>query len=133
MRPKPVANAVKGALLIAEIFSQFGLNVKPGPKELRFDIVQAVELKTKERLSEFCRQVQMSSPVNSHVLPEPAPLPGYEDQVIMAGGTFVEGATIELSADGPLRPPYVAYVQAGLSYLNVRYFLENLLNSSYFG
>lgn len=131
--PQAVANAVKGSLIIAEIFSKLGLNVRPSSKQARYDIVQAVELKTRERLLAFCRTVQMASPVNAHVVPEPAPLPGYEDEVIMAGGTFVEGATIEISADGPLRPPYVAYVQPGLSYLNIKYFLECLLDSSDFG
>lgn len=133
LAPAFVANAVKGALLIAQIFSELDLNVKPGPGEERFDIIQAVELKTRDRLLAFCRQVQMASPVNPHVVPNPAPLPGYEDEVIMAGGTFVEGSTIEMSADGPLRPPYVAYIQAGLSYLNVKYLLEGLLESFSFG
>jgi cystathionine beta-lyase family protein involved in aluminum resistance len=133
LAPAFVANAVKGSLLIAQIFSKLGLNVRPSPGEERFDIIQAVELKTRERLLTFCRSVQMASPVNPHVIPNPAPLPGYEDEVIMAGGTFVEGATLELSADGPLRPPYVAYIQAGLSYLNIKYFLEILLESFPFG
>jgi len=129
MAPSAVANAVKGALLIAQVFSELGFNVKPSSKEERFDIVQTVELKTRERLLRFCRAVQASSPVNAHVIPEPAPLPGYEDEVIMAGGTFIEGATIELSADGPLRPPYTAFIQAGLSYLHVKCWLESVLNS----
>lgn len=133
LAPTFVANAVKGALLIAQIFSGLGLNVKPAPDEERFDIIQAVELKSQERLLAFCREVQMASPVNPHVVPNPAPLPGYEDEVIMAGGTFVEGGTLELSADGPIRPPYVAYIQAGLSYLNVKYLLEGLLESLHFG
>lgn len=133
LAPQAVANAVKGALIVAEIFAERGLNVRPAPRQDRFDIVQAVELKTKERLLAFCRAVQMVSPVNAHVVPQPAPLPGYEDEVIMAGGTFIEGSTIELSADGPLRPPYVAYIQAGLSYLNVKYLLEKLLDSFDFG
>jgi cystathionine beta-lyase family protein involved in aluminum resistance len=133
LAPAAVANAVKGSLLIAQVLSELGLNVKPSSRDQRFDIVQMVELKTPERLLKFCRAVQMVSPVNAYVIPEPAPLPGYEDQVIMAGGTFIEGATIELSVDGPLRPPFVAYIQAGLSYLNVKYLLESVLNSFDFG
>jgi cystathionine beta-lyase family protein involved in aluminum resistance len=127
MAPSVVAGAVKGALLIARVFEELELNVKPSSAETRFDIIQAVELKTKERLINFCRSVQMASPINAHVIPEPALLPGYVDEVVMAGGTFVQGSTMELSADGPLRPPYVAYVQGGLTYLHVKCMVENLL------
>lgn len=133
MAPSMVANAVKGALLTAHVLSAVGCNVKPSWRESRFDIVQTVELKTRERLLSFCRAVQQVAPVNAHVIPQPAPMPGYEDEVIMAGGTFVEGATIELSADGPLRPPFVAYIQGGLSYFHVKYMLENVLNSCELG
>ena len=133
LAPDFVANAVKGALLVASIFSELGLKVRPAPETERFDIIQAVELKTRERLLEVCRTVQAVSPVNAHVVPVPGPMPGYEDEVIMAGGTFIQGANIELSADGPMRPPYAAYIQAGLSYLNVKYLLEELLESFSFG
>jgi cystathionine beta-lyase family protein involved in aluminum resistance len=128
--PAVVAGAVKGSLLIARVFKEMGLNVKPSSTDTRFDIIQAVELKTRQGLIEFCRCVQMASPVNSHVVPEPALLPGYTDEVVMAGGTFVQGSTMELSADGPLRPPYVAFIQGGLSYLHVKCMLENLLKQT---
>jgi cystathionine beta-lyase family protein involved in aluminum resistance len=129
LAPAAVANAVKGAMLMAFVFNEMGMKVRPSPQDLRFDIIQTVELQTRKRLTDFCHAVQKSSPVNAHVVPEPAPLPGYEDEVIMAGGTFIEGATIELSADGPLRPPYTVFIQAGLSYLHVKCMLENVLNS----
>jgi cystathionine beta-lyase family protein involved in aluminum resistance len=85
--------------------------VKPGPLEPRRDIIQGIKLGTAERLIAFCRAVQSYSPVNAHVLPEPSVMPGYQDSVVMAGGSFIEGSTIELSADGPLRPPFAAFVQ----------------------
>jgi cystathionine beta-lyase family protein involved in aluminum resistance len=130
MAPSIVAGAVKGALLIARVFEELNLNVKPSSADLRFDIIQAVELKNRHDLVSFCRAVQMASPVNAHVIPEPALLPGYADEVVMAGGTFVQGSTMELSADGPLRPPYVAYIQGGLTYFHVRCMLEKLLSQS---
>jgi cystathionine beta-lyase family protein involved in aluminum resistance len=133
MAPCAVANAVKGSLLIAHVFADLGMKVKPTASERRFDIVQTVELGTAERLLKFCQLVQSVSPVNAHVVPVPSPLPGYDDEVVMAGGTFIEGATIELSADGPMRPPFMAYIQAGLSYLHVKYLVETVLNSSELG
>jgi cystathionine beta-lyase family protein involved in aluminum resistance len=126
--PSVVANAVKGAVLVAQVFTELGLNVKPSPKEERYDIIQALELKNKEALIRFCRIVQAASPVNAHVVPEPAEMPGYEDKVIMAGGTFVEGSTIELSADGPIRDPYVAYFQGGLSYIHTKVMIEQVVD-----
>jgi len=126
MAPSVVASAVKGALLLARVLEEFGYFVKPSSCEERFDIVQAVKFKSREAFTAFCRAVQMASPVNAHVAPAPAPMPGYDDEVIMAGGTFVEGSTIELSADGPLRPPFVAYVQGGLTYGHVRYMVESV-------
>jgi cystathionine beta-lyase family protein involved in aluminum resistance len=127
--PSVVANAVKGAVLVAQVFTELGLNVKPSPKEARYDIIQALELKSPEALIRFCRIVQAASPVNAYVVPEPAEMPGYEDKVIMAGGTFVEGSTIELSADGPLRTPYVAYFQGGLSYIHTKVMIEQVVDA----
>jgi len=127
--PSVVANAVKGAVLVSQVFTELGLNVKPSPKEERYDIIQALELKSKEALIHFCRIVQAASPVNAYVVPEPADMPGYEDKVIMAGGTFIEGSTIELSADGPLRDPYVAYFQGGLSYIHTKVMLEQVVDA----
>lgn len=128
LAPSVVANAVKAALLWAEVFAEAGFNVQPKAHEKRFDIVQSIELNTVENLLKFCKALHKASPINSHVTPEPGPLPGYVDPVIMGGGTFVQGATIELSADGPLRPPYAAYVQGGLSYLHVKCVIEEVLD-----
>ncbi|HEY9787231.1 MAG TPA: methionine gamma-lyase family protein [Candidatus Obscuribacterales bacterium] len=130
MAPQAVGNAVKGALLAAHVFEELGLKVTPSAAEQRFDIIQGIEFGSRERLINFCRAVQKWSPVNAHAAPEPARMPGYQDEVIMAGGTFVEGATIELSADGPLRPPYAAYLQGGLTYLHVKCMLEGALSLS---
>jgi cystathionine beta-lyase family protein involved in aluminum resistance len=130
MAPSVVSNAVKGAMLIAQLLSGLGCKVFPAPDCQRFDIIQAVEFDKPERLVNFCRAIQRGSPVNAHVLPEPSLMPGYQDPVIMAAGTFIEGATIELSADGPLRPPYAAFVQGGLTYLHVKCVLEEALTLS---
>lgn len=125
--PSVVAQAVKGAMLSAHLFSNAGFRVSPGPRERRADIIQAIELGSAERLIAFCRAIQQFSPVNSHVSPEPADMPGYQHKVVMAGGTFIEGATLELSADGPLREPYAVFLQGGLTYLHVKYVLEGVL------
>jgi cystathionine beta-lyase family protein involved in aluminum resistance len=128
MAPCVVSHAVKGAMLFAHVFGQLGLKVKPAPAEQRFDIIQAIEFGSADRLVAFCRAIQMWSPVNAHVTPEPSEMPGYPDPVIMAAGTFVEGSTIELSADGPLRPPFAAFLQGGLTYLHVKCALEEALS-----
>lgn len=130
LAPSVVAQAVKGGMLFAHVFEQLGLDVSPGPFEKRFDIIQAIKFGSAERLAAFCRAIQRCSPVNAHVVPEPADMPGYQQAVVMAGGTFIEGSTIELSADGPVRPPYAAYVQGGLTYLHIRYALERALELS---
>jgi cystathionine gamma-lyase len=127
MAPSAVASAVKGAHLVARVLEELGYFVKPSSRQARYDIIQAVQLETRASLIAFCRAVQQSSPVNAHAAPTPALMPGYDDEVVMAGGTFVEGSTIELSADGPLRPPYVAYVQGGLTYGHVRYMIESVV------
>jgi len=127
MAPATVACAVKGAHLIARVLEEYGYFVKPSSRQPRYDIIQAVQLESRDALIAFCRAVQESSPVNAHAAPSPALMPGYEDEVVMAGGTFVEGSTIELSADGPLRPPYVAYVQGGLTYGHVRYMIGSVV------
>jgi len=114
LAPHIVAEALRGAVYVASLFSRAGFAVDPGPLERRHDIVQAVTLGSPRRLLAFCRAIQGTSPVDSHVRPEAAPLPGYGDPVVMAAGTFVQGSSIELSADGPMRPPYNAYIQGGL-------------------
>lgn len=126
LAPSVVAAAVKGAMLFAYVFSELGFPVAPGPFARRTDIIQAIELGCESRLISFCQSIQKLSPVNSHVAPEPADMPGYQHKVVMAGGTFIEGATIELSADGPLREPFAVFLQGGLTYLHVKYVLEEL-------
>ena len=130
LAPSVVASAVKGAMLSAIVFSDLGLEVKPAPTDRRFDIIQAIKFGDRQKLVNFCRAIQYFSPVNAHVAPEPAGMPGYEDQVVMAGGTFVEGSTIELSADGPLREPYAAFLQGGLTYLHIKCMLEGAITRS---
>ena len=116
MAPHTVAQALKTAVLAARVFEGMGLQTTPPADEPRSDIIQAIRMETPERLIRFCQGIQMASPVDSMALPEPWAMPGYADEVIMAAGTFVSGASIELSADGPMRPPYTAYLQGGLTY-----------------
>jgi len=114
--PFVTGEALKTAVFAAELFSRLGYGVNPGPQEIRTDIIQAVELETREKLIAFCRGIQKASPVDSFVTPEPSPMPGYDSDVIMAAGTFTLGASIELSADAPLREPYAVWMQGGLNY-----------------
>ena len=114
--PHTVAQALKTAHFAAYIFEALGYSVEPSWDTVRQDIIQAVKLGTAEGLCAFCRGIQAGSPVDSYVTPEPWDMPGYSDQVIMAAGTFTQGASIELSADGPIRPPYTAFFQGGLTY-----------------
>ncbi len=127
MAPHTVAQALKTAKLAAGIFSSLGLETSPPAKEVRADIIQAIKMKTPERLVAFCQGIQTASPVDSMALPEPWDMPGYEDQVVMAAGTFVAGASIELSADGPIRPPYTAFMQGGLTYIHGKIALTEAL------
>lgn len=116
LAPHVTAQALKAAIFAAGIFSSLGYNTRPLPNENRSDIIQAIELKSAEKLIKFCRAVQEFSPVDSFAVPEAWEMPGYEDKVIMAAGTFVQGASIELSADGPLREPYTVFLQGGLTF-----------------
>lgn len=116
MAPHTVGQALKTAVLAAAVFKKLGYKVSPDAEAPRYDLIQALELGSADRLIAFCRSVQGASPVEGHVLPEPWAMPGYQDEVIMAAGTFIMGATSELSADGPLRPPYIAYMQGALTY-----------------
>lgn len=119
--PHTVAQAKKTAALAAYIFDKLGYPVEPAWSDERHDIIQTVRLGTPEGLCAFCRGIQSGSPVDAYVTPEPWDMPGYADKVIMAAGTFVSGASIELSADGPLRPPYTAFFQGGLTYESGKY------------
>lgn len=115
LAPHVTGEALKGALFTAAFYSRLGFGVRPAASEPRYDLIQAIELGSPERLIAFCEAVQASSPVDAHVRPEPWAMPGYDDPVIMAAGTFVQGSSIELSADGPMRAPYAAYFQGGLT------------------
>ena len=128
MAPSVVSEAVKGAVLAAKIFDEIGYDSTPKFNEKRTDIIQNITFNSPEPLEQFCRTIQSLSPVNGYVTPIPEYIPGYEDKVIMAGGTFIEGSTIELSADGPMRAPYVAYMQGGLNYAHVKIALTKILD-----
>lgn len=128
MAPSVVSEAVKGAVLASKIFDEIGYDSYPKYWEKRTDIIQNITFGAPEPLEQFCRTIQSLSPVNGYVTPIPEYIPGYEDKVIMAGGTFIEGSTIELSADGPMRPPYVAYMQGGLNYAHVKIALRHILD-----
>ena len=114
--PHTVAQAMKTAHLASYVFSALGFPVDPGPFDRRSDIIQTVRLGTPDGLVGFCRGIQSASPIDSHVAPEPWDMPGYSDPVVMAAGAFVNGSSIELSADGPMREPYTAFLQGGLTY-----------------
>ena len=116
LAPHIVIQAVKTAIFAAAVFKGLGYAVKPLPEERRSDIIQAITLETQQRLCDFCVAIQGNSPVDAHVEPVPSPLPGYQDEIIMAAGTFVQGASIELSADGPCRDPFNVYFQGGLTF-----------------
>ncbi len=128
MAPSVVADAVKGAILASKVFDEIGYDSAPKYYEKRTDIIQNIIFGAPEPLEQFCRTIQSLSPVNGYVTPIPEYIPGYEDKVIMAGGTFIEGSTIELSADGPMREPYVAYMQGGLNYSHVKIALKKILD-----
>lgn len=121
MAPSVVNSALKGAALCAQVFSSLGYQVCPQPEEERNDIIQAVKMGSPEAVTAFCQGIQAASPVDAHVQPVAWDMPGYGDPVIMAAGTFVQGASIELSADAPMREPYIAYFQGGLTYEHGKY------------
>ncbi len=114
--PFAAGEALKTAVFAAALFHEMGYPVTPGPEEMRTDIIQAIELGSRERLIAFCRGIQQASPVDAFVAPEPSPMPGYDSDVIMAAGAFTLGSSIELSADAPLRKPYAVWMQGGLNF-----------------
>jgi cystathionine beta-lyase family protein involved in aluminum resistance len=120
LAPHVTVQCVKSAALFARMFELLGFTTMPESKAPRSDIIQAVQFHNAESLVRFCRSIQKAAPVDSFVSPEPWDMPGYEDPVVMAAGTFVQGATTELSADGPIREPYTAYVQGALTYAHAR-------------
>lgn len=120
LAPHVVGQALKGAVFTAALLERLGMNSSPKWNVKRTDLIQSVQFDDRDKMVAFCQAIQYASPINSHVTPYPSYMPGYEDDVIMAAGTFIQGASIELTADGPTRPPFVAYVQGGLTYSHVK-------------
>jgi cystathionine beta-lyase family protein involved in aluminum resistance len=119
-----VGEAMKGSYLVAKTFESLGYEVNPPSSATQREVIQAIKLGSPEKLVAFCQAVQQHSPVESYVSPVPAPMPGYDTQLVMAGGSFIDGSTSELSADGPLREPYVVYCQGGTHWTHVAIALE---------
>lgn len=128
LAPTVAISALKGAVFAANVFERLGYDVIPNGTEDRHDIIQAVTLKSADALIAFCRGIQSASPVDSYVTPEPWAMPGYDSDVIMAAGTFISGASIELSADGPLKEPYAVYFQGGLTFAHAKYGILSALS-----
>ncbi len=129
LAPHLVGQAVKGSVLAAACFEKLGFNTSPGWQAERTDLIQAIQFTKREHLIAFVQSVQRAAPVDSHVVPEPWAMPGYEHPVIMAAGTFIQGGSLELSADAPIREPYIAYMQGGLTYAHVKYAVLQALNT----
>ncbi|MGI6113597.1 MAG: aminotransferase class I/II-fold pyridoxal phosphate-dependent enzyme [Mahellales bacterium] len=129
MAPHVVGQAIKGAILYSAVFKDLGYEVNPQPNEERCDIIQSIKFPTAKQLISFCQGIQKGSPIDSYVQPEPWDMPGYDHKVIMAAGTFIQGASIELSADAPIKPPYIAYVQGGLTYEHAKIGLATALQT----
>ena len=121
MAPEVTAGALKGAIFAANLYEKLGFKVVPDGKEPRYDIIQAIEFGAPEGLIEFCKGIQSAAPVDSYVTPEPWDMPGYDAKVIMAAGAFVQGSSIELSADGPMKPPFAVYFQGGLTFPHAKF------------
>ncbi|TVQ46085.1 MAG: methionine gamma-lyase family protein [Gloeocapsa sp. DLM2.Bin57] len=127
LAPQMVGEAIKGTHLIAYVFSELGYPVNPLPLVKRQDIIQAIKFGSAAKLIAFCRAIQNNSPIGSYLEPIPASMPGYESELVMAGGTFIDGSTSELSADGPLREPYIAFCQGGTHWTHIAIALEAVL------
>ena len=121
LAPHVVAQSLKGAIFTSAMLEEVGMQTFPHYTAKRTDLIQSVSFQTAEQMVAFCQEIQAASPINAHFAPVPAYMPGYEDDVIMAAGTFVQGSSIELTADGPIRPPFTAYVQGGLTYEHVKF------------
>lgn len=129
LAPTVTASALKGAILAANIYERLGYQVVPNATEERFDIIQAITFGNPEGVISFCKGIQAAAPVDSFVTPEPWDMPGYDAPVIMAAGAFVSGSSIELSADGPIKPPYAVYMQGGLTFPHAKYGMLRTLQS----
>ncbi|WP_391121507.1 aminotransferase class I/II-fold pyridoxal phosphate-dependent enzyme [Psychrobacillus sp. L3] len=121
LAPHIVSQAVKGAIFTSAVLEEVGMKTEPHFSEKRTDLIQSVSFQNAEQMIQFCKAIQLHSPVNAQFAPEPAYMPGYEDDVIMAAGTFIQGSSMELTADGPVRPPFTAFIQGGLTYEHVKY------------
>ncbi len=128
LAPHTVAQALKTSLLIGQAMGELGYKNYPSLDKTPYDVTRAIEFDSDDKMVNFIREVQYASPIDSYVTCEPWDMPGYDDKIIMAAGTFVSGASIELSADGPVKPPYIAYFQGGLTYEHGKYALERILN-----
>ena len=126
LAPTVVAGALKGAIFAANVYEKLGYAVVPDGKEERHDIIQAVTLGSAEGVIAFCQGIQAAAPVDSYVTPEPWAMPGYDSDVIMAAGAFVQGSSIELSADGPIKEPYAVYFQGGLTWAHAKAWYFNV-------
>ena len=131
MAPKVVNGAVRGAILCAKVYEKLGYKVCPGTKDSRSDIIQAVQLGSSEAVVAFCEGIQAAAPIDAHVTPVPWDMPGYESEVVMAAGAFVQGSSIELSADAPIREPYNVYFQGGLTYEHSKFGVLKSVNQLY--
>lgn len=132
LAPHAVSQAIQGAIFTARLLEKFDVESTPKWNDKRTDLIQMIELNDKEKMIAFCQSIQTCSPIDAHVLPIPSYMPGYEDDVIMAAGTFVQGGSLELTADGPIREPYQLYVQGGLTYEHVKIAVCEAVNSIYF-
>lgn len=131
LAPSVVNSSVKGALLTGYIYDKLGFEVMPPVNSIRSDIIQAIKFNEPDKTVAFCQSIQCASPIDSYVTPMPWDMPGYDDQVIMASGSFIQGSSIELSADAPLREPYIAYFQGGLTYNHSKYGVIKSLDNMY--
>ncbi|WP_125711630.1 methionine gamma-lyase family protein [Companilactobacillus kedongensis] len=132
LAPRVTGNAIKGAIFEAAIFENLGLNVSPKWNADRTDLIQTITFNDPDKMVQFAKVVQKFSPIDSNVLPIPSEMSGYEDEVVMAAGTFVSGASVEFSADGPMRAPYIIYIQGGLTYEHVKIAISNACNELFF-
>lgn len=129
LAPHVVGEALKGAIFTARMLEQVGYETTPSYHAKRTDIIQSITFHDEEKMIAFCQEIQKYSPINSYVSPYPSDMPGYDEQVIMAGGTFIQGSSIELSVDGPIKPPYIAFLQGGLTYAHVKIAVSSAIHT----
>lgn len=127
LAPHVVGESLKGAVFTARLLDKLGVSSVPAYDEVRTDLIQSITFHDKEKMIAFCQLIQANSPINSYVAPYPSEMPGYDEEVIMAAGTFIQGASIELSIDGPIKPPYIAFMQGGLTYAHVKIAITNTM------